>query len=108
MKNILISLALSLLLTSTAFALDLDNAKANGQVGETPSGYLAAVSASASQDVKNLVSDINKKRKKKYSEIAESNGTAIEAVEKLAGKKAISITPAGQYVQGTDGKWVRK
>lgn len=102
------SLFLSLLFASTAFAISLDEAKAKGLVGEKLNGYLAPVSASADADVIALVNDINSKRKNEYSKIAKQNGTSIEAVEKLAGGKAISITPAGQYVQSASGEWIKK
>lgn len=94
-----------MLVASLAFALDLDSAKAQGLVGETDSGYLAAVQPSA--EVSALVSDINSKRRAEYERIARQNGIAVADVEKLAAKKAIDKTPAGQYVQ-VGGSWRKK
>ena len=89
-----------------AFALNLGEAKAKGLVGETPSGYLAAVNSSSESVA--LVADVNSKRKQEYAKIAEHNGTPVGVVESLAGKKAIQITPPGQFVQNESGKWVKK
>jgi len=91
-----------------AVAMDLQSAKKTGMVGETRSGYLGIVSSAASAEVKALVADINKKRKSKFQEIAKRNGTSVSAIEKLAGKKAISKTPPGQYIMTPSGKWVKK
>lgn len=105
MKKI-IPLILSILLFATAsFALSLDEAKVKGLVGERADGYLGAVSSSP--ETMALVNDINSKRRAKYTEIAKKNGTRIEAVEALAGEKAIANTPSGQYIQDKGG-WRKK
>lgn len=92
--------------SALAFSLDLGAAKASGLVGEQPDGYLAAVST-ATPEVTALINDINAKRKAVYADIAQRNGTAVDAVEQLAGKKAIEKTPAGQYVRTPAGEWVK-
>ncbi len=107
-KKIMLSVLFTFLLPSLVFALGLDQAKAKGLVGEKPDGYLASVQASASAEVQNLVKDINSKRKKKYQSIARENGTSLQAVEVLAGKKAIQKTPAGQFIMSPNGSWKRK
>jgi len=91
-----------------AWAEDIDDAKAAGWIGERPDGLLGVVNPAAPTDVKQLVTDVNAKRKTKYAEIAKQNGTAIDAVAALAGAKLIERTPAGQYVMGTDGRWKKK
>ncbi|OIO73014.1 MAG: DUF1318 domain-containing protein [Zetaproteobacteria bacterium CG_4_9_14_3_um_filter_49_83] len=91
----------------SAWSADLRSAKAAGQIGEQPDGYLGIVS-SASADVQALVSDINQKRRDAYQGIANSNGTSLNAVEILAGKKAIEKTPAGEYVRTAAGEWIKK
>lgn len=98
-----------LVLTSagSAFALSLDEAKAKGLVGETQTGYLAAVGNADSQ-TSSLINDINAKRRAKYQEIAAKNGTPVSAVEALAGKKAVAETPSGQYIQTPSGAWQKK
>ncbi|MCB0318303.1 MAG: YdbL family protein [Bdellovibrionales bacterium] len=107
MKKIFVAIILSFFLSSAAWAISLPDAKAQKLVGETPSGYLEAVSGSPSADVKALVDDINSKRRDEYKKIADKNKTKIAAVEALAGSKAIEKTPAGQYVK-KGGNWVVK
>lgn len=92
---------------SPVLALDLDSAKASGQVGEQTNGYLGSVAASPSADVIRLINDINQKRKNAYQDIARKNGTNLSDVEKLAAQKAIEKTATGHYVQ-VNGQWVKK
>lgn len=99
---------MAMLLSAPASALDLTSAKEQGLVGETLSGYLESVEPAPSAAVLDLIEDINAKRKAKYREIAERNGTELAAVEKLAGKTAVEKTPAGQYIKLPSGEWVRK
>jgi len=92
----------------SAFAVTLDQAKASGLIGEMPDGYLGVVSGSPKPDVKSLVDKINAERRARYAEIARKNGTSLAAVEALAGKKAIELTPSGQFVFVAGRGWVRK
>ena len=72
-----------------AFALDLQQVKSDGLVGEQLNGYLGVVKSNASAEVRAMVDDINAQRKAKYQSIAAKNSTSVETVELLAGKKAI-------------------
>jgi uncharacterized protein YdbL (DUF1318 family) len=95
-----------LLISAPVLALDLQTAKSQGLVGETPSGYLEAVTP-PSAETKALLDSINAKRKQKYQEIASRNNTALQAVEQLAGKKAIEKSAAGHYIK-LGGNWQKK
>ena len=107
MKNITYSLILTLtLFAGISHGLELRDAKTGGLVGETASGYLAPVNNSE-QAVLDLVSNINAKRKTHYQGIAKNNKTPLQTVEQLAGKKAITKTPTGQYVNSGAG-WQKK
>ena len=109
MKYLLSLCAVLLITVSTVgFALDLQSAKNKGLVGETPSGYLAAPSGTASAEVKALMKDINAKRKAKYTEVAAKVGKSLAIVEQLAGQKAIEKTKPGLYIQQASGHWVKK
>ena len=99
------ALALSILVSLPAFALDLGTAKGEGLVGETSSGYIAAVKPS--KEVNALVESINSQRKAQYQKIATKNGISLQAVEVRAGKKAIEKTPPGQMVNTGSG-WTKK
>lgn len=107
MKKILALFTTCLLsVIQPAFAIDLQTAKDQGLVGETPAGYLEAVS-SPSSEVKALLESINTQRRSKYQEIATRNNTSLQAVEQLAGKKAIEKSEAGAYIK-LGGSWQKK
>ena len=91
---------------SSAFALSLDEAKANGLVGEKPNGYLGAVNPS-NAEAQALIKDVNQKRRQAYEDIAKRNGTNVQAVQTLAGEKAIQNTKPGNFVEGPGG-WAKK
>ena len=91
-----------------AFAQSMDQAKASGQIGEQPDGYLGIVDTAAPTAVRQMVEDVNLKRRERYRGIASKNGTNLQAVEALTGKKLVEEAPTGQYVRLPDGRWVRK
>ncbi len=95
-----------LLIVQPAYSIDLQTAKDQGLVGETTGGYLAAVKT-PSPEITALIESINAKRKEKFKEIASRNNTSLEAVEQLAGKKAIEKSDPGSYVK-VGGSWQQK
>ena len=104
LQTYLISL-LMLLIASPALALSLAQAKQQGLVGETASGYLAARKASPATNA--LVTSINAKRKAHYQGISGRNSTPISSVEQMAGKKLIQRAAKGEYYNSGSG-WVRR
>ncbi|AFT71419.1 hypothetical protein UCP025560 [Alloalcanivorax dieselolei B5] len=107
MKIIKIALMVATLtMAGTAFALELDQAKTQGLVGEQPNGYLGVVKATP--EAVQLVSDVNEKRRQAYERIARQNGITLEQVANLAGQKAIEKTSGGEYVKTPDGQWIKK
>ncbi len=113
MSRIFIPIAASLLLVlallagpDQALAGPLDDAKAQGLIGEQVDGYVGAVGGNGG--VQALVDDINAKRRAKYAEIAKERGAPTEAVAQIAGKKLIERTAAGHYVRGSSGQWQQK
>lgn len=90
----------------SAFALSLEEAKTQGLVGEKPNGYLGVVNPS-SPEAQLLTKEVNQKRRQAYEEIAARNRTQLQAVEALAGEKAIQNTKPGNFVEGPGG-WTRK
>lgn len=106
MKKTIFFLITALFITCQAgFTLDLQTAKAQGLVGETLTGYLAPVKSTP--EAQQLVKTINGKRKAMYKQIALRNGTSLQAVEQLAGKKAIEKTAPGQFIK-SGGGWQKK
>jgi uncharacterized protein YdbL (DUF1318 family) len=94
--------------SAPTWAIGLQDAKAQGLLGEQPNGYLGLVKAGASAEVTTLMNHINAQRKQEYQSIAQRNHTELSVVEALAGKKAIERTPPGQYVRLPSGQWVKK
>jgi len=103
-----LTLTLLLVLPLSAFALELDDAKSRGLVGEDATGYLAAVADKPSADVAALIDDVNTKRRAEYQRIAQQNSLTIQQVERIAAKKAIDKTPEGQYVRVPGEGWRKK
>jgi len=104
----LAAVALLIAAAPSARAEELAAAKATGLVGERPDGYLGVVPVPAPPAARQLVGEINAKRKLKYAEIAKENGTAVDAVAALAGIKLVERTPPGQYVMDANGRWQKK
>ncbi len=98
----------ALLLSLPAHALSLDDAKAKGLVGERSTGYLGIVTTSPSADVKQLVQQINAKRRALYQKKAGKAGVSLEIMELRTGERLQQMTPAGAYIQDANGRWVRK
>ena len=105
-RTFFIALLIALTASSAAFALDIQEAKQKGLVGETDTGYIAAVSNSGGE-VDKLVQSINAQRKKVYEDLASKNGVPLAEVEKVAAQKAIEKTPAGQKIR-IGGSWRTK
>lgn len=105
---VLMAAAALMVAASPAFALDLDAAKAQGLLGETAQGYVAAPAPSPNPEVAQLAASVNLERKARYTDIAAQQGTTLTVVEQLAGAKLIEQAPAGQYVRDASGTWRRK
>ncbi|EHW1827780.1 YdbL family protein [Salmonella enterica subsp. arizonae serovar 40:z36:-] len=107
MKKYLILWVLTLsLLTSSVWALTLDEARTQGRVGETLNGYLVTLKNDA--ETQKLVLDINRARRASYQQLADSNHLPVDEVAKMAGQKLVERARPGEYVQGINGKWLRK
>ncbi len=98
---------LMLAIALPALALDLDEARAKGLLGERADGYVAALKDDAPGEVKKLAESVNAQRRAYYAEIAQRNGAPVEAVAALAGQKLIANLPAGQWAHDGSG-WKKK
>jgi uncharacterized protein len=97
--------ALIIFFSVSAAALELDQAKQQGLVGEMTTGYLGVVVHQA--DTEKLVADINAQRKAIFENLAEKNQITLQQVEILAGQKAYAKTQVGHYLL-VNGEWVQK
>jgi uncharacterized protein YdbL (DUF1318 family) len=107
MRLIAILLVCLGLLAAPAAAQSLDAAKAGGQVGELPNGYLAPV-GNQPPDIQRLVDEINLRRREQYREIAAKNNTSLAAVEKVVGEKLQARAAPGEYIADASGNWRKK
>ena len=102
-----LTILMLLWLPMAASALDLQQAKSQGLVGELDNGYLASVGKSSTK-LEGLIADINRKRKAKYQQIANSNKVTLAQIENRAGKNAIKRTTAGNYIKPKNSAWRKK
>jgi hypothetical protein len=100
------TLAVSVCLSTAVMALDLDQAKAQGLVGERQDGYIGQVSGGV--DVVALVTQVNAERRIAYENVATQNGIPISQVERLAAGKLIERAASGTYVMDASGRWFKK
>ncbi|MBL5898300.1 YdbL family protein [Lelliottia amnigena] len=106
MKKRLATGLLVLAMSAQAQAITLNEARAQGRVGETLSGYIAPVRQD--QETLALVSEINAARSESYQKLADSNNLPVDEVAKMAGQKLVARAQPGEYVKGINGKWLKK
>lgn len=78
-------------------------ARAAGQVGEQPDGYLGVVNG-GSADLRALVANINIKRKAAYTRRAGA-GATVEQFAFVSGCNLILRTDPGEKYRAPDGSW---
>jgi len=78
-------------------------ARAKGQVGEQPDGYLGIVGA-PTDTLRQLVSDINLQRKQAYAENAK-DGSTVEQFAFVSGCNLIAKTAPGEKYRTPSGEW---
>ena len=79
-------------------------ARAGGEVGEQPDGYLGLVGA-ASGELRALVNNINIQRKSAYTAKAQASGATVEQLAFTSGCNLIAQTSAGEKYKSPDGVW---
>lgn len=109
-KTMLAALAGAVMLTSFAGPAMAQRdpayaaARANGTVGEKIDGYLGVV-GNETPALRDLVNDINIKRRAVYTRKAPENGATVQAYATTAGCLAIARTVPGEKYQAPDGTW---
>ncbi len=107
MNKVLISALAMLVAAAPAIAQTRDPAyaaaRASGQVGEQPDGYLGIVGA-ATPELEALVNSINIQRKAAYTRAA-ADGATVEAFALTSGCNLILKTVPGEKYQAPDGSW---
>ncbi|MDF2495000.1 YdbL family protein [Sphingomonas sp.] len=79
-------------------------ARAAGQVGEQPDGYLGVVGA-GSAELRALVNAINIQRKAAYTQKAQASGATVEQLAFTSGCNLIQQTQSGEKYRTPDGTW---
>lgn len=79
-------------------------ARAAGQVGEKTDGYLGFVT-SPGAELKNVIDDLNIKRRALYSERARAANATVEEYAFTSGCRLILQTTPGEKYQAPDGSW---
>lgn len=103
LKSLVVAL---LLLSPAALAVTLDQARQQGLVGETLSGYIAPLKQD--QDTQALVARINQGRMQHYQTLAQRNNLTTAEVGRIAGQKLVERAAPGEYVRGINGQWLKK
>lgn len=107
--NTVLALAVVLIglgVVDQAYAVTLDEARAQGLIGEKPDGLVASVSSNTSSEIAALVASINSARLNSYRQLATKDGAPLEAVQAIAGEKLVSkARENGWYVMDASGRW---
>ena len=82
-------------------------ARAGGQVGEQPDGYLGVVGG-GSAELRALVSSINIQRKAAYTQKAQASGATVEQLAFTSGCNLIAQTNPGEKYRTPDGGWATR
>ena len=101
-------LLLMSVIATPAWALTLNEAKAQGLVGETTTGYLASVHTTPSKNTLRLIHDINAKRKAAYIKGASKAGVTLNVMEMRIGQRLYDRASPGSYLQKPNGQWLKK
>lgn len=111
MKTAALLAAVALAAASTAAVAQRDPAyaaaRAAGEVGEQPDGYLGIV-GSPSPALRALVNNINIQRKAAYTQKAQSSGSTVEQMAFVSGCNLVAQTSAGEKYQTPTGAWVTR
>ena len=108
-RQLLAGAAAGLLVVATpgqSSALTLDQARAQGVVGELPNGYVAA--RGNAPGVSALVDSVNRQRRQRYRQIAADTSVPMAAVEQQAGQALINRLRPGQWYMNTRNQWVQR
>ncbi|OBU28906.1 hypothetical protein AYY22_12180 [Photobacterium kishitanii] len=109
MKRIILSCYLiSLLFSHSVFAINLQQAKQQGLVGEAKNGFIAVIKLDNNADIHHLVTTVNNHRQNTYHAISQSHDLSLIEVKQRAYHKAIEKTQPGNFYQDSNGAWKKK
>ena len=85
----------------------VDQAIAQGRIGETIDGYLGAVT-SVTEAERRAMNTINIGRKSVYTKLAQQQGVSVDVIARLSGEKQLAKAAAGTKVMDASGRWTSK
>lgn len=94
---------LGLLAASSAFALDLHEARDAGILGEKVDGYVAVLKKTP--EAEELAEEVNQKRLEAYTRISKENDQPVDVVAAIAAEKIIGGLKPGARYQDAEGEW---
>lgn len=100
------ALLFATLAVQPAAADQLDDFRAQGQIGERSDGYAEARSG-ASAAAQSLVKKVNAQRKAIYEKQAKQQNVPVEQVGKVYAQEIVAKLPAGSWVKTSSG-WRQK
>ena len=108
-KMVILALGATALLSVSGMAMAQRDpayaaARAAGQVGEQPDGYLGVVGA-GNAELRALVNAINIQRKAAYTQKAQASGATVEQLAFTSGCNLIQQTAPGEKYRTPDGNW---
>jgi uncharacterized protein len=87
----------------------LQQARAQGIVGETATGYLGVADESkATPDIKRHVEETNAKRLSLYTQLSQKSGETVSNVAGVTAEKQIERAGSGEMVKPASGSWTKK
>lgn len=109
MRILALAGVVALAVATTAFAQSpiVDEARAQGVVGERYDGYMG-LAAPATAAVRNAVAAVNIKRRALYSDLAAKKGVSPQEVGLTAGCQLLARLTVGEAYLLSDGKWRRR
>jgi uncharacterized protein YdbL (DUF1318 family) len=105
--SLMILFASCVLLTSSAFATDLETAKRSGLIGERSNGLVAATLPNPSEEILSLVDTTNAGRLEIYKQTADRENIPLKQVQVLAAEKIYDLAEPGDFIM-IGNKWVKK
>jgi len=83
----------------------VDQAKAEGLVGEQLDGYIGFVTQDISADIRAAVNEINIKRKSIFTKTARAKKVSVATIAGLTGEKLTAKAKPGEKIKLGDGSW---
>ena len=87
----------------------LQQARAQGVVGEMSTGYLGIVDESkATPDIKRHVEETNAKRLSLYTQLSQKSGETVANVAGVTAEKQIERAGSGEMIKPAGSGWIKK